>query len=229
MATSGTYAFTLDLADVMEEAYERIGDELRTGYDYKTARRSLDLLLLEWQSKGLNLWAVKNASLPLVSGTYAYTLDSDRLDIVEGLLRTDEGDPDKQTDLSMKRVSISNYATQTNKLTTGRPTQYWVERTHTSITVNVWPVPDGTTAYVFNYYYMERIQDTGKPASNTLAVPDRHLPALVSGLAYYLAIKKNPGLAEGLKAIYDEQWQLAADATRNKASFFVKPGGYSRI
>jgi hypothetical protein len=230
MASSGTWNFSLDLADIMEEAYERCGDELRTGYDYLTARRSLNLLLLEWSNKGLTLWKVKNASEALVQGQVAYPLSAEKLDIIEGLLRTDEGDITQQTDLSMKRESISNYARQTNKLTQGRPTQFWVERSVNQITVNVWPVPDGRRDYVFNYYYVERIEDAGKPASLTIDVDDRYLPALTAGLAYYVSMKKAPDRTAGLKGIYEEAWTLASDAARNKASFFMKPGGnYHRV
>lgn len=230
MATSGSFNFSLDLADIMEEAFERCGDEMRTGYDYLTARRSLNLLLLEWNNKGLTLWKVKNASETLVTGQISYPLSAEKLDIIEGLLRTDEGDISQQTDLSMKRESISNYARQTNKLTQGRPTQFWVERGVNQITVNVWPVPDGRREYVFNYYYVERIEDTGEPASLTMDVDDRYLPALTAGLAYYVSMKKAPDRTAGLKAVYDEQWTLASDATRNKASFFMKPGGhYNRV
>lgn len=225
MATSGTHNFTLDLADVLEEAYERIDSELRSGYDYRTARRSLDLLLLEWQNKGLNLWTVKNTSIPLVAGTQEYTLPSEQLDIIEALLRTDAGDSSRQTDLSMKRVSVSTFARQTNKLTQGRPIQYWVSRAPEAITINVWPIPDATQTYTFNYYYMERIEDTGKPASNTVDVPARYLPALVSGLAYNLGLKTPSAkpLLPALMTEYDRQWTLASDSAREKASLMIVP------
>ncbi len=228
MATSGTHAFILDIADIAEEAYERCDSELRTGYNYKTARRSLDLLLLEWQNKGLNLWTVKSASQALTAGTETYALSAEKLDIIEGLIRTDAGDASKQTDLHMKRVSVSNYARQTNKLTIGRPIQYWISRSPTEITIHLWPVPDNVQSYTFFYYYIERIEDSGAPGSNTIDVPARYLPALTAGLAYYLSMKI-PGASaksELLKVVYDEQWNLAADASREKASFFVKPGGY---
>ena len=128
MATSGTWDFNLDISDIIEEAYERVGSELRTGYDYRTARRSLDLLLLDWQNRGLNLWTVKNDSQTLTQGVSSYAFSPEKLDIIEGLLRTDAGNASKQTDLTMNRMSISQYAHQTNKLTQGRPIQYWVER-----------------------------------------------------------------------------------------------------
>ena len=231
MATSGSRDFNLDVGEVIEEAYERCGLEVRTGYDARTARRSLNLMFADWANRGLNLWKVSTASLTLTAGTASYDLPAERVDVIEGLLRTDAGDTSKQTDLTMRRVSISHYAQQTNKLSTGRPIQYWVERKTDNITVHVWPVPDALRTYTFYYYYMERIQDTGKPASNTIDVPDRYLPALVSGLTYYIA-QKNPAaiqLRPVLKADYDEQWNLAADASREKASLFITPGGYRTL
>jgi hypothetical protein len=221
----------MDIGDVIEDAYERIGKQLRSGYDYKTARRSLDYLLLEWQNRGLNLWTIQNASQTLTAGTASYELSSEKLDIIEGLLRTDAGSESAQTDLTMTRVSVSHYAHQTNKLHQGRPINFWIDRSPTNITVTLWPVPDATTPYVFNYYYMTRIEDTGKPASNTIDVPDRHLPALTAGLAYQLALK-HPDVAPmlpTLKAEYEEQWNLAADSVREKAAFYVIPGGYNNI
>ena len=216
MATSGTYNFTLDIGDIFEEAYERVGTELRTGYGYRTARRSLNLLMLEWQNRGLNLWTVKNASLPLVAGTASYALDPEKLDVIEGVLRTDEGDATNQTDLSMKRISISNYSRQTNKLAQGRPTQFWVQRSPTGITLYFWQVPSSSD-YVFNYYYMERIEDAGANASMNVDVPVRYLPALVAGMAYNIGLK-TPAAASVLPMLemeYTKQWDLAADSSRN--------------
>jgi hypothetical protein len=231
MATSGTTSFTLDLSDIMEEAYERAGLELRDGYDYRTARRSIDLLMLEWQNRGLNLWTVQNTTLALVAGTSSYDLDADKLDIIEGLLRTDAGDPARQSDLTMQRISVSQYAHQTNKLTQGRPLQYYVQRKPTGITIHVWPTPDATQTYTFAYYYMDRIEDTGSPASNNMDVPARFLPCLVAGLAYQIASKKPEAmqLAPALKQVYEEQWALAADAAREKASLYMSPGGYNNL
>jgi len=231
MATSGTTGFTLDLSDIIEEAYERAGLELRSGYDYKTARRSLDLLMLEWQNRGLNLWTVRDTTVALVAGTGSYNLSADKLDIIEGLLRTDAGDSSKQSDLTMQRISVSQYAHQTNKLTQGRPLQYYVERKPTGITVHFWPVPDATTSYTFAYYYMERVEDTGSPASNNMDVPARYLPCLVAGLAYQVAIKRpeSAQMIPLLKQVYEEQWELAADASREKAALYVAPGGYNDL
>ena len=231
MATSGTFAFTLDLADAMEEAYERCGLELRSGYDYRTARRSLNMLMLEWQNRGLNLWSVKNTSQTLTAGTSTYALTSEKLEIVEAVCRTDAGDTSLQADLSMTRISVATYAQQTNKLTDGRPIQYFVERTPSNLNIIVWPVPDDAKTYVFNYYYIERIEDAGTSANLNMDIPARYLPCLTAGLAYYIAMKKPEAqsLAPMLKQVYDEQWEMASDAAREKASFQVSPGGYSNL
>ena len=231
MATSGTYSFNLDLSDILEEAYERAGLELRSGYDYRTARRSLDLMFLEWQNKGLNLWTDKEGSQTLTAGTGRYALAGDQLDVIEASLRTDDGDADKQSDLTMSRISISQYSHLTNKLTQGRPIQYWIEKDPDAIALNVWPVPDDAQTYKVNYYYIQRVEDTGSPASNNVDIPARFLPCMAAGLAYYISVKRPEASdrAPLLKQIYDEQWDLAADADRDKSSFFMVPGGYSRV
>ena len=229
MATSESFNFTLDLGEIIEEAYERAGLELRSGYDYKTARRSLDLLMLEWQNRGLNLWTVKNASHTLTAGTAAYGLSAERIEIIEASLRTDVGDSSNQSDLTMERISAVQYSHLTNKLTQGRPLQFYVERSPSNITINMWPVPDSQETYTFVYYYLERIEDSGKPASNNMDVPDRYLPCLVSGLAYNIALKRPESvqLVPVLKEIYEEQWNMVSDAFREKAALYVTPGGYN--
>ena len=221
MATSGTHAFTLDIGEIIEEAYERIGVESRSGYDYRTARRSLDLLLLEWQNKGLNLWSVKQGSQALTAGTASYTLDPERLDVIEAYHRTGSGT--SQSDSRLTRMSISTYSQLTTKNMQGTPNQYWIDRTPTDITVTLWPVPQAADTLI--YHYIERVEDTGKPGSNTVDVPARHLPALVAGLAYYLATKSPEKMAmvPVLREVYNEQWDLAADASRDKSSLFLRP------
>ena len=231
MATSGTYNFNLDLGEVMEEAYERCGLELRSGYDYKTARRSLNLLMLDWQNRGLSLWTVKNDNLTLTPGQGAYALPVDRLDRVEAYMRTNAGDTTKQSDLTMQRMSIATYSQQTNKLLQGRPIQYWVERAPSGITINVWPVPDSSQTWTFGYYYMERIEDAGSPASLEMNIPPTFLTCLTAGLAYMIALKRPQ--AENripmLKEIYEEQWTMASDSVRDKSSYDVVPGGYQYL
>lgn len=231
MATSGTYSFNLDLSDIIEEAFERAGLTFQSGYDYRTARRSLDLLMLEWQNRGFNLWTVKDATLTLIAGQRTYDLPAEQIDVIEGLCRINDGDPSKQSDLTMQRISVSQYAHQVDKLSQGRPLQYYVQRSPSNLTLNFWPVPDGTQEYTFAYYYMERVEDSGKPANNNMDVPARFLPCLVAGLAYYIATKRpeSMNIAPQLKAIYEEQWELASDAAREKAALYVTPGGYNYL
>ena len=228
MATSGTYTFNLDLTDMIEESFERAGLELRSGYDYRTARRSIDLLMLEWQNRGLNLWTIQEGTTSVTAGTARYTLAGDILDVIEAYIRTDSGSSSSQFDQMMTRISVSSYAHLSNKLTEAKPLQYWIEKDPAAISINLWPVPDSVETYTLGYYYMQRIEDSGKPGSNNMDMPSRYLPCLVSGLAYQLSLKR-PESAEravGLKAEYEEQWNLAADADREKASFRVTPGGY---
>ena len=231
MATSNSRDFDLDVAELVEEAYERCGLELRSGFDYRTARRSLNLLMLDWQNRGLSLWTVKGATETLTPGQGAYPLTSEKLDIVEAFMRTNAGDTTKQSDLTMQRISIAQYSHQTNKLLQGRPIQYWVERAPSGITINVWPVPDSSQTWTFGYYYMERLEDAGSPASLNMDVPARFLPCLTAGLAYMIAQKKPEAaqLVPMLKELYEEQWTMASDSAREKASLYVVPGGYQYL
>lgn len=222
MATSNTTNFTLDLSDIMEEAFERCGLELRNGYDYQTARRSLDLLMLEWQNTGLHLWTVNNATQALSAGDAVYDLPANVLDVIEASTRTNDGSTD-QTDIHMRPISISTYAQQSQKNIQGRPTRYWISKSPSGIALNVWPVPD-SDAYTINYYYMKRIEDTGTQADNNMAVPIRFVPPLISGLAFKIALKRAPEKLPVLKQLYDEDFTLAADADRNKATWRLVPG-----
>ena len=228
MATSGTYAFNLDLTDMIEESFERAGLELRSGYDYRTARRSIDLLMLEWQNRGLNLWTIQEGTTSVTAGTSRYTLAGDILEVIEAYIRTDSGSTDNHYDQMITRVSVSQYAHLSNKLTQAKPLQYWVEKDPGAISINLWPVPDSVETYTLGYYYMQRIEDSGKPGSNNMDMPSRYLPCLVSGLAYQSSLKRPEvsDRAPSLKADYEEQWNLAADADREKAAFQVTPGGY---
>jgi len=228
MATSEAYTFDLDLGDAIEEAFELAGLELRSGYDYKTARRSINLLMLEWQNRGLNLWTVEFAKQTLTSGTFTYALTEDKLDIVEAFVRTDDGNTTSQYDQTLTRISGSQYAHLSNKLTTGKPLQFWLEKKPTGISFNLWPVPDARQTYDLGFYYMRRVQDAGSPASLNMSVPSRYLPCLVSGIAYQLCLKYSESNSKApiMKAEYESQWTLASDADREKASIYVSPGGY---
>lgn len=223
MTSSNTTAFNLDLAELVEEAFERAGSELRSGYDFKTARRSLNLLTIEWASKGINLWTIEQGSIPLVAGTGAYNLPTDTIDLLDQVVRTGTGTT--QIDINMARISSSTYATIPSKNTTGRPVQLWVNRQAQVPQVNVWPLPDSATTYTLVYWRLRRIQDAGT-AVNTMDIPFRFLPALIAGLAFHLSIKLpgvDPNRSMALKAMYDEAFQLASEEDRDKASLHVVP------
>ena len=218
MATSGTTAFDMDFTEIAEEAWERAGREMRSGYDLRTARRSMNLLTIEWQNRGINLWTIDEGTVTLVKGTSQYDLPADTIDLLEQVIRTNSGDEYTQQDLTINRISVSTYASIPNKLTEGRPIQVYIERLVANPKINVWPVPDKNSEYVFKYYRMRRIQDAGSGVE-TADVNFLFLPCLVAGLAYYIAMK-DPELANRiplLKEIYEEQFKLAAEEDRVKA------------
>jgi hypothetical protein len=224
MATSGTTAFNLDLTELVEEAFERCGAELRSGYDLKTARRSLNLMFAEWANRGINLWTVDTGSIPLVQGTATYNLPADTVDLMEHVIRTSPGNVSTQTDLSITRISVSTYATIPNKLSQARPIQVYIDRQSPIPTVTVWPIPEQSNYYTFVYWRLRRIQDAGSGV-NTMDVPFRFIPCMVAGLAYYLAGKLESGAERlpVLKAQYDEAWDLAAAEDRDKAAVRFVP------
>jgi hypothetical protein len=223
MTTSGTSSFNLDLTEIVEEAFERVGSELRTGYDLRTARRSLNLMFADWANRGINMWTFEQGSIPLVAGTATYDLPADTVDLLEHVIRTGAGSASTQADLTITRISVSTYATIPNKLQQARPIQVWIERLNTP-RITVWPVPDDSQPYTFVYWRMKRIQDAGNGV-NTMDMPFRFIPCMVAGLSYYLALKV-PGGAERLPVLkqqYDEAWQLASDEDREKAAVRFVP------
>ena len=224
MATSGTAAFNMDLTELVEEAFERAGSELRSGYDLRTARRSLNLMFTDWANRGINLWTVEQGSQILTAGTGTYTLPADTVDLLDHVIRTDSGSTANQADLSLSRISVSTYSSIPNKLTTGRPVQVYIDRQAAAPTVNLWPVPDTAETYTLVYWRLRRIQDAGNGV-NTMDVPFRFLNCLTAGLAYYLALKLPNGLERIglLKQQYDEAWELAATEDREKATFQLVP------
>lgn len=221
MATSGTTVFNLDLSEILEEAAERCGYELRTGYDFKTARRSLNLLFAAWANMGLNMWTFEQQSILLVPGTAAYALPEDSVDIMDAVIRTGAGVT--QADLVISRIAMPTYQSIPNKTVTGRPLQMFVQRSITP-QVTFWPVPDASVPYTFVYWRLRRIQDSGSGV-NTQDLPFRFLPAMVAGLAYYLSMKLPGGMERmgALKAVYDETMQMAMDEDREKASLRLVP------
>tara|TARA_R110000803_G_scaffold198493_1_gene262263 strand:+ start:378 stop:1043 length:666 start_codon:yes stop_codon:yes gene_type:complete len=214
MALSGTSDFELDVADYIEEAFERCGLEVRTGYDLKTAKRSLNLMLAEWANRGLNQWTIKKRSQALVQGTGAYPVGDDVIDILSVIVRRDG------TDYSLDRYSREEFLTIPNKTTQGRPAQFFLDR-QTNPSLNLWPVPENTTDLVF-YDALTRMQDADT-FINTVDMPFRFYPCLAAGLAYYIAIKRAPQRVQLLKAVYEEEFERAMTEDRDRASFNVVP------
>lgn len=239
MTTSGTTAFNLDLNELVEEAFERCGKELRTGYDLRTARRSLNLLTVEWANRGINLWTIEQGSIPMVTGQATYNLPVDTIDLLDHVIRTGTGQ--NQIDINITRISESTYATIPTKNALGRPIQVWINRQSGAVypnglippgtvtkfpTINVWPTPNAPgDQYTFVYWRLRRIQDAGSGAT-TQDIPFRFINCMVAGLAYYLSMKLE-GIPQDrimmLKADYEQQWQLASDEDREKASIRFVP------
>ena len=223
MATSGTHSFNLDISDIMEEAYDLCGLELRSGYSFRGAKRALNLVFLEWQNKGLNLWTVEQASISVTEGTSSYTVESSALDIVDVFIRTDAGNETKQFDQRLNRISRTEYNHQSNKLLQAKPTQFYVDKDSGSIKLVLWSTPD--KAYTLVYDYIQRIEDTGDVASNNVDVPSRYLPCLTYALAYNLAVKSPEAQPRVpmIKQRYDELWKDVSDADRERASVRFVP------
>ena len=223
MTTSGTTAFNMDLTEIVVEAFERAGGELRTGYDLRTASRSLNLMFSQWANKGLNMFTYEEGSIPLVAGQSTYLLPEDTVDLLEHVIRTGAGNVSTQADLTITRISVSTYATIPNKLQQARPIQVWIERLDTP-RIHVWPVPDNSQPYTFVYWRLRRIQDSGTGV-NTMDMPFRFYEAMTAGLAYHLALKI-PGSMDRLpilKQQYDEAWDLASTEDREKAAVRFVP------
>lgn len=218
MSTSGTVTFNPEQSDLIEDAASLAGTELRTGYDLRMARFALNLLLQGWANRGFNLWTVTNDTISLTNGTASYNLPTDTVDVIDVAVRTGTGT--SQSDITIRRIGVQQYLGIPNKTTPGRPVQYYVSRPIGTPTITVWPVPDLDSTYTLNFYYMRRMEDAGTTASLTFDTPVRFIPALVAGLAYQIALRK-PELAEraaSLKAIYDEEWELASGEDREKVT-----------
>jgi len=214
MATSGNADFELDVADYIEEAFERCGLEVRTGYDLATAKRSLNLLLADWANRGLNQWTIKQRTFNLVSNDGEYDLGTDVIDVLSVVVRR-EG-----TDFQLQRLSRDEYLSIPTKTTTGRPNQFFLDRQLTP-NLKVWPVPENSTDVVV-FDALTRIQDADV-FTNTLDMPFRFYPCLAAGLAYYLALKRAPNRVQLLKAVYEEEFDRAATEDRDRSSFNVVP------
>jgi len=218
MATSGTKTFALDTGEVIEEAYELAGLEARTGYDAATARRSLNVMFADWSNRGINIWTIAQVSLTLTEGTASYTLNSYDIDILEAVIRrTVNG---TQTDYQMSRVGRMEYLNIPNKTTEARPTEFFVDRQATPV-LYLWPTPENSTD-IFVSYRIQRIDDVTASAQDQ-EVPSRFIPSMVSGLAYYMALKKNPERVPMLLQIYEQDLKRAQDEDRGRASLHLVP------
>ena len=221
MTTSGSRDFNLDVGEVIEEAYERCGLEVRSGYDAKTAGRSLNLMFADWANRGLNLWTVNQGTINLTQGQGQETLASDIVDLLEVVLRRDS------TDYTVQRISRGEYVTLPDKTTQGRTSQYYFDRQITPI-LNLWAVPENSTDQII-YYYVRRIQDADTLV-NTNDLPFRFYPCMVAGLAYYLAMKRAPDRVQMLKAVYEEEFQRAADEDEGRTPLKLQPSlDYLRV
>lgn len=223
MATSGTSVFTLDVQEMAEEAYERAGLEMRSGYDLRTARRSLNLLSAEWANRGYNLWTVTDYAIALQAGVATYDLPTDTIDTLDHVVRSVSG---TSNDIVVRRLSLSSYAAIPNKNASGRPVQVFVDR-QIQPTITVWPVPTNANDQLV-VWYMRRMQDTGAGGANTMDIPFRFIPALIAGLAYMVALKRPKEVPEArvdrLLQEYTAQWELAASEDRERASLRLVPG-----
>jgi hypothetical protein len=221
MTTSGTRVFNIDVAEAIEEAYERLGMELRSGYDARTARRSLNLMLAEWANRGLNLWTVTQDTLTLTQGTSEYPLSEDVVDILDMSLRR------TGTDYELDRISRSDYLNFPNKTSQGRPSQFFFDRQIAPV-ITLWQTPENSTDQLV-YYYVRRLEDVNT-LSETTGIPFRFYPCMVAGLAYYLAIKKAPERVQMMKSIYEEEFQRAAMEDVDKVSLVLRPSArYTRV
>ena len=221
MTTSGSRDFNLDVAEIIEEAYERCGLEVRTGYDARTARRSLNLMFAEWANRGLNLWTVKHAFVTVTQGVSEYSLESDVVDLLDVVLRRNN------TDYEVQRISRGDYATLPNKTTEGRPSQFWLDR-QIAPKLYLWSVPENSTDQI-RYYYVRRIEDADDLV-NTTDMPFRFYPCMAAGLAYYMAVKRAPDRVQMLKTIYEEEFQRAADEDQGRTPLKLQPSlSYLRV
>ena len=214
MATSGSVNFELDVADYIEEAFERCGLEVRTGYDLKSAKRSLNLMLAEWANRGLNQWTITQRTQAMTEDTGTYSLSADVIDILSVVVRR------SSTDFALSRISRDAYLSIPTKTTSGRPNQFFLDRQITPV-LKVWPVPENSTE-VIHYDALIRMDDADTFV-NTLDVPFRLYPCLAAGLAYYISIKRAPNRAQLLKAMYEEEFERAMVEDRDRASFKVVP------
>jgi|TARA_B100001094_G_scaffold29932_1_gene24928 hypothetical protein len=214
MTTSGSRDFNLDVSDIIEEAYERCGLEVRTGYDARTARRSMNLMFADWANRGINLWTVRQATITLTQGQATETLTADVVDLLEVVIRRGG------TDYDINKISRGDYLSVPSKTTTGRPSQFYFNR-QVLPQITMWPTPENSTDQLV-YYYIRRLEDADA-LTNDVELPFRFLPCAVAGMAYYIALKKAPDRIQLLKTVYEEEFQRAADEDEDRVSLKLQP------
>ena len=218
MATSGTRTFNLDVAVAIEEAYELAGLEARTSYDAVTARRSLNIMFADWSNRGIQMWEVSKTTTTLTEGTSEYTINAYDIDILDAYIqKTVSG---IVTDYSMDRIDRNEFIGIPTKATKARPTQYWLERLKTPV-IHLYPTPENSTDKLI-YYVWQRIQDS-TASVNDVDIPSRFMPPLVSGLAYYLCLKKNVQKVELLKGQYEQDLMNALQYDEDRSSIRLVP------
>ena len=222
MATSGTTAFDLNIAEVIDEGYERCGLATNSGYDLRSARRSLNLLFAEWGNRGIHLWKVNLNEITLVNGTNEYTTASNVNDVLEAYVSTTSGQTASTQDVSLTKIDRSAFAAMPNKGSTGQPSQYYVQRLDPVPKIFLYITPDASTYTHLKYYSINRIEDAGS-YTNQADVAYRFLPCMCAGLAYYLAMKKAPQLVQQNKLVYEDELKRALDEDGQRASTFIAP------
>jgi len=234
--TSGTTVFEkgFSIADIVEEAYERIGISGVSGYQLKGARRSLNIMFQEWANRGLHYWEVANNSITLVNNQSVYTMyrsttdgtsDSTAVYGVDDILEASYRNA-SNIDTPLTKINRSTYQALSNKTSTGNPTQYFVQRFIDKITVTLYLTPGTSEAgNFFNYYYVKRIQDAGD-YTNDADVPYRFVPCMIAGLAYYLAVKYSPDRIQMLKMLYEDELNRALQEDGSSSSSFITPKTY---
>jgi len=218
MATSGTRTFNLDVAVAIEEAYELAGLEARTSYDAVTARRSLNIMFADWSNRGVQMWEVSKTTTTLTEGTSEYDINAYDIDILDAYIqKTVSG---IVTDYSIDRIDRNEFIGIPTKATKARPTQYWLERLKTPV-IHLYPTPENSTDKLI-YYVWQRIQDS-TASVNDVDIPSRFMPPLVSGLAYYLCLKKNVQKVELLKGQYEQDLMNALQYDEDRSSIRLVP------
>lgn len=222
MATSGTYTFSMDIDEVIEEALEMIGGEATLGNEPKSARRSINLLLQDWQNRGIQLWTIGTTAVTVTTSVTSYSLGDENIDVLEAMINRADGD--NATDLQLNRISMEEYLKIPRKSQTGRPSQYAVRRERDNVVVHLWPLPDNSNDKL-KLELVRYFQDVSK-SSQTADISRRFYPCLTAGTAYFMSMKR-PGVDAGriqmIKQEYEERLSRAQEEDKERASLLIRP------